>query len=102
MQLFDRDNPPEIPESVAVCPICGAPIVIQDIDAWESETGRVTEDGFKIDCSTEPDEDDNEDDWDDFLSSHWSMPYVDWLPLTMRVYKWFDSNYRLRLEGADV
>ena len=97
MIYFDKENPketPAIPAKVAVCPICGAPVVIEDIDEWETETGRVTSCGFHINCSTEPDID--SDEWDDWFKSHWSMPYVDWLPVEMRVYRWFDRCYRLR------
>lgn len=96
MLLFDRDNPPEIPNLIGRCPICGAKLEISDIDEWETYTGRVTESGFHINCVTQPEIDSK--DWDSWWNWHWSMPYVDWLPLTMRVYKWFDSNYRLYLD----
>ena len=61
MIYFDKENPseiPVIPPDVAVCPICKASLVIEDIDEWETETGRVTEAGFHIDCSTAPDNED--------------------------------------------
>lgn len=94
----DSDHPPLIPSTVAVCPKCGANLVIEDIDEWETETGRVTEAGFHINCSTEPDVD--SDEWHSWWNWHWSMPYVDWLPITAVVYKWFDAHYRVK-EGND-
>ena len=85
----------EFPADVACCPICGAPVLVGDFDEWETETGAVTECGFHIDCKNEPDEDDEE--YDDWFNGHWSMPYVDWLPLQTRLYEWFTARYRLRL-----
>ena len=95
MIYFDKEvDVPAIPANIAICPICGASVIIEDIDEWETETGRVTESGFHVNCSTELDFDDDE--YDDWFNSHWSMPYVDWLPIEMRVYHWFDKRYRLK------
>jgi hypothetical protein len=95
MKNLDPHKWYEFPHDVAVCPICGAGVIVGDFDEWETETGRVTESGFHVDCVTEPDFDDP--DYDDWFNSHWSMPYVDWLPLEIRLYKWFDQRYRLSL-----
>ena len=91
--FFSKDKPPVIPTSVAVCPKCGTQLVIEDIDQWEVETGRVTECGFHITCANQPDID--SDEWREWFNWHWSMPYVDWLPVTAVVYKWFDERYRI-------
>jgi len=97
MQYFNKENPneiPEIPAEVGVCPICKAKLIIEGIDEWETETGRVTEGGFHITCKTQPEPDGtNQDNW---WNWHYQMPYVDWLPVQMQVYEWFNSNYRLR------
>ena len=96
MIYFDKESEvPTIPANVAICPICKAPVIIEDIDEWETKTGRVTQSGFHIDCSTEPDIDSIE--WNDWFDSHWSTPYIDWLPVEIRVYRWFDERYRLQL-----
>lgn len=95
MKYLDPHKWYEFPPEVAKCPICGDAVIVGDFDEWESETGRVTECGFHIDCKSEPDEDDPA--YDDWFYSHWSMPYVDWLPLEVRLYKWFDQRYRLSL-----
>lgn len=95
-EYFDRDNPPEIPESIAVCPKCEAGLIIDDIDEYDPDTGQVTEAGFHINCSTVPDPDSKG--VDEWWNWHFDMPYVDWLPVKKRVYTWFDSRYRLRLE----
>ncbi len=102
MIYFDKENSkeiPVIPPELFVCPICGANLVIEDIDEWEVETGRVTEGGFHINCSTEPDIDDET--WGDWFNSHWSIPYVDWFPLQMKVYRWFDESYRVKQDDKE-
>lgn len=95
MKYLDPHKWYEFPHDVAVCPICGAGVIVGDFDEWETETGAVTECGFHIDCISEPDFDDP--DYDDWLNGHWSMPYVDWLPLEVRLYRWFNARFRLRL-----
>ena len=85
-----------VPRKVAVCPICGAGIVVEDVDEWETETGRVTECGLHINCSTAPNI--ISDDPDDWYRWHWNMPYVDWLPLYPRVLAGVNGNYRVDLE----
>lgn len=98
-----------IPESVAVCPKCGAALFIEDIDEWDADTGIPTETGFHFDCSTAPLVD--SDGWDEWFNWHWSTPYIDWLPLQDKVYQWFvnqhhDNGRRTmlatdKLDGAD-
>jgi len=95
MEYFEQEKPPVIPLDLFQCPICGAQIVFTEINEYETETGKVTDGGFHVSCTTEPDFDDP--DYDDFMSSHFSMPYVDWLPLEARVYKWLSAGYRVRL-----
>jgi hypothetical protein len=74
-----------IPESVAVCPDCGAQIVVEiyEITSGFGETEwRVNEDGsgVHIGCTREDD-------------SHYQMPYVDWMPLDVPVIRWLNNNY---------
>jgi hypothetical protein len=95
MKYFDQDNPPEIPLDLFCCPICGAQVVFVEINEYETETGKVTDTGFHVSCTTEPKFDDP--DYDDWLNSHFSMPYVDWLPLEVKIYKWLSAGFRLRL-----
>lgn len=95
MIYFDSDNPPSIPLDVAKCPICGSEIKFVEINEYETETGKVVDTGFHVGCITEPDFDDP--DYDDWLNGHYSMPYVDWLPVEIIVYRWLSANYRLRL-----
>lgn len=91
--LSKGDTLPEIPINLAVCPICDQPLIIEDIDEWHTGTGRVTEGGFHITCSSQPDFD--SDDFDEWIDWHYSMPYVDWLPVQIKVYRWFDKRFRL-------
>lgn len=102
MQLIDRDAPIEVPASVAICPICGAEVIIEDIDEWEEDSNghwRVTESGLHLTCVTEPDID--SDEWWGWFDDHWSMPYVDWFPLRAKVWKWLDAHYRFTLGEGD-
>lgn len=81
------EHPECIPKSVGTCPICGAPIVIESIDACDlGDDGRWQPSEANITCSTEPDID--APDWREWFNGHFSMPYVDWLPLSVRVLKW--------------
>lgn len=91
-EYFSGHNYPAIPASVAVCPKCEAQLVIEEITDWEDETGRVLKDGFYLNCGSEPEFNSGWQEWHDW---HWSMPYVDRLPVTAVVYKWFDERYRI-------
>lgn len=92
---FRQSEPPPIPKEVAVCPICHADLIIDDIDEW-SDSGRVTECGLHIQCTSEPDIDTAE--WKPWFDWHYRMPYVDWLPVETLVYRWFDARYRMIVE----
>jgi hypothetical protein len=85
---------PAIPADVAVCPICRAPVEIVEINEWEVKSRKVTDDGLKIDCTTAPDID--SDGWEDWHRTHWSRPYVDWLPVEKKGRAWFNQHYRIR------
>ena len=89
----EKDLPIFVPESIAVCPVCGKEIIIEDVDEWDAENGCVTETGLHFTCSTEPDID--SEDWDRWFNIHYNMPYVDWLPLQDRVWMWFNANFRV-------
>lgn len=94
----DPDQWFEFPADVATCPICGGHVVAF-FDEWEEETGKPTEAGFHIDCKDEPDEEGDE--YDDWLNAHWSTPYIDWLPLEGRLYRWFVERYRIADRGEE-
>jgi hypothetical protein len=94
--LGDRVN---IPLNVACCPICSEPIYgyIEEIEHHEKGYS-VGNCGFKIDCTSEPDlEKIDTFEWEEWFSTHWSMPYVDWLPLEIKMSKWLNNNYQLYL-----
>lgn len=94
--LSKSDILPEIPVDLAVCPICSEPLVIECIDEWHTDTGRVTESGLHITCSTEPSFESG--DFDEWIDWHYSTPYIDWLPVKAKVYRWFDRRFRLSKE----
>lgn len=67
----------QIPSEIAVCPYCGGRLWFE-VDEWDAETRVPTEAGVHVSCE---DEDEPEPD-------HYQMPYVYWMPLTARVYRW--------------
>ena len=73
-----------IPTDVAVCPKCGATLVIEEITEHEllaSSTlysglaGAPAEAGFHFNCSTEPEV--GTADWQAWWDQHWATPYID-------------------------
>lgn len=94
IQTVAPDADIRIPASVAVCPICGSEVVVE-IEAWEQNddgSWQAGESGTYCNCITEPDMDGDE--WEDWFRGHWSMPYVDWLPVDEKVKAWLDRHYR--------
>lgn len=87
----------EISPHVASCPLCGAKLIIEDVEEWDDK-GIPTESGLRIDCSTAPAID--SEDWDTWFNWHWSTPYIDWLPVTSIVYEWLKSLHKAN--GANV
>ena len=97
-----------IPPEIAVCGICGAEVVL-DIDEYEEDDGGLwaaSQCGVHVDCVTAPPIDDENAwcsplcsiiRWRSFMRSHWSSPYLDWLPVQKRVYQWLLQHYRFSL-----
>ena len=87
-----------IPTDVAVCPKCGAALVVEEITEHEllaSSTlyrglaGAPTESGFSFNCSTEPEVGSTA--WQAWWDQHWATPYIDWHPLQETIYKWLEG-----------
>lgn len=100
-KLITSDSEITLPEHFK-CPICDAAIYVSEVSAWEQELGNNEwkAETVKIDCVTSPDygTSEDEDEMNDFLRSHWSMPYVDWLPLETRVTQWVNEHYSWNLD----
>ena len=97
MKTLKQHEIPALPNSFH-CPICGKQIVISDISEWEEQddkTWAVSECGFSVGCEIEPEIDSLER--DDYFSSHWSQPYIDWIGIEDRVYHWLLDNYRFEM-----
>jgi hypothetical protein len=91
-----------LPQDVFPCPICGAQLYV-DADTWEeADDGgwQLADGGCHLECTTEPDLDD--DDWEEWHKGHYSMPYVDWLPLELEVLPWINARYRWQLSAEDL
>jgi hypothetical protein len=76
------------------CPICGAAIYIEDVDAWEDDDdGNTVAETVQIDCTTFPGFDDT-DAFNAYMRGHWHTPYVDWMPLQDTVTRWVNGRYK--------
>ena len=82
-----------VPEDVAMCPICDAPLVIEDIQDWSDLNGKVViepETTVNVNCTTGPDIDSA--DFNNWMNEHWSTPYIDWMPIQAKVREWLSYN----------
>jgi hypothetical protein len=75
----------KIPESVAMCPECGASVYADIFEVGLDDGATewtVAGDGSGMHLQCE-DEDDN----------HYGSPYIDWMPLDAPVARWLNDNY---------
>jgi hypothetical protein len=85
-----------LPEALSVCPICQRKLVITSYDSWcEDDESRWYAIEVHTQCESEPAID--SDNWDDWYRSHYSHPYIDWMPLSERILRWLKENYRFAL-----
>lgn len=97
MKIVPHDHVFRFRKEFVCCPICGAQVV-GHVEAWvEAEDGLWTAEQVKLDCVEEPENMDCVE-WEDWFRSHWSMPYVDWLPLEIAVTKAVNKRYRFKME----
>ena len=81
IELPDDKSYTLLPTSFS-CPECFAPVLHVEFDEWD-EHGVPTENGTHVSC-------DNEE-----AIPHWSMPYVDLMPLELRAYRWAARHVRI-------
>lgn len=82
------------------CPICGAALTDIQVTSWTKEDdGTWVASNIDFDCVMEPDIDD--DAWPAWFHGHYATPYVDWLPLEMRVNDWMKQTYRFAVEVVE-
>lgn len=90
-QQISGDDPLWIPETVEVCPICGAKLRCE-FEEWEQgEDGTWSTLRAIPSCESEPDID--EPDWQDWSWGHYDTPYIDWLPVEVRLTRWVNEHY---------
>jgi len=100
-KLLPHDAIIEIPESVAVCPYCGARLTVR-LESWEQNEDGTWQAGDTphTECMGEPDEPSEDaeqeewDEYDEFHDSHMIMPYVYLLPVQIKVGEWINENFR--------
>lgn len=80
-----------------LCPYCKCDLTYT-ANGWEQDdNGLWMAASFDMDCSTEPDMED-EDEWDDWFNNHSEMPYVHQLPVDEAVKEYINSKYRFTLK----
>lgn len=85
---LEPEPPVWVPEKLAVCPKCGGKLAIMECAGWvEGEPGLLTPHEIHLACEHEPDIEGET--WEEWFNWHYDMPYVDWLPVEMKVLKWF-------------
>ncbi len=78
------------------CPICGAAIQVEEVAEWfKDDDDNWKAEAVKIDCATFPGYE--SEDFHSWQRGHWSMPYVDWMPLEKRVTDWVNARYSWQL-----
>lgn len=84
---------PEVPDTFR-CPICGERLMLEiyewarDYDGW-----KASDDGTNVTCVTEADVE-GTDEWGSWIDGHYQYPYIDWLPVSEKVYAWLEDNVR--------
>ena len=77
----------------APCPICGAGLLLDAGEGTELDnaTGEWIATEINLECESEPDIDSGE--WSEWFRWHYSMPYVDWLPIEQQILKAVRRKY---------
>lgn len=97
-KLTNVDTIMQVPPELAVCPICRRRLAIVEYAAWEQcDDGLYKAAEVHPECEAQPDFESPE--WGDWFAGHYSMPYVDWLPVCTRVLAWHQRHYRFDLDG---
>lgn len=94
--ILSLDAVLDIPRTVAVCPKCDASLVAH-FEEWTEETDALWVcETAKLDCTTGPDI--GSEEWEEWFTWHYAMPYVDWLPLEIKVGQWVNQRYRFNVD----
>lgn len=98
-KLLSPDAVLTIPRSLATCPKCDGQLY-GHFEAWvQRRDGSWACEEIKLDCESEPVISSRK--YMDWLNWHYDMPYVDWLPLEVRLTRWVNARYSFDLQGAN-
>lgn len=89
-----------IPKNVAVCPYCGDGLTAEITGEYEEDDGTRVIDEIMMECDSEPDLDSR--DWHEWLAVHSDMPYVNWLPVEMKVQRWLNRQRQIQAEASKL
>lgn len=79
-----------------LCPYCKGNLKYTANGWEEDENGLWMADSFDMECSTEPDIESEE--WNDWFYNHSDMPYVNQLPVDLKVKKYIQSKFRFNIK----
>ncbi|MBX2927023.1 MAG: hypothetical protein KF852_04245 [Saprospiraceae bacterium] len=81
-----------------LCPYCKGNLTYRPY-GWETDdNGLWMAVSFDVDCSTEPDMEEEEE-WDYWFQNHSEMPYVIQMPVDEGVKKYINRKYRFNLKS---
>lgn len=80
------------------CPICGEKIIV-DTNEWELDKWGWMATDCSVDCSSFPGFNDEFDDW---MDSHYQTPYVDWLPIQQKILSFLKKKVRFLSTSSSV
>jgi hypothetical protein len=87
-----------VPKRLAVCPYCNSTLSAQALVWSEGEDGLETIEEIELECDGEPDIASEE--WKDWISTHFELPYVYWLPILNKVEEFIKVRYRVKPEES--
>lgn len=98
-RLVSFDHHFKIPPSVAVCPYCQKNMFAQ-VNEWEEDEDNLwTASGIETTCESEPDfDEENIEEFREFVNSHSEMPYVYKLPVDEAIKKYINKCFRFKKE----
>ena len=91
----------DVPPEVATCPYCGARMTVS-FSAWIEEDDMLfAASEIVADCVEQPEIGPGTplDEWHEWEKAHSDMPYVYWLPISMKILAWVNSHYRFDVYG---
>lgn len=95
LQTIDADQIISIRHDIAVCPYCNAPLYVTSIPGMSEDDHGWKADEIELTCGSEPHLE--SDEWGEWLKQHSFEPYVNQLPVEMKVIEWLNRHFRFAI-----